>query len=79
MEINPTHSPTPSTAYSLHGLSVYPVDFWHLKYLICDVNFHKVAFCDFRCGIWYCKPVNSTESFMGFTRDDAIRSWLKSS
>lgn len=71
-------SPLGSTPrpYGFSALSIVPVDFWRRHFLVYDLNFHKVGSCDLWHGVWHFTPVNSTESFMGFTRDDAIRSWL---
>lgn len=63
---------------SIFGLRITPIDFWHRHYLVCDLNYHKLGTCDFIRGIWYFSPIDSTDSFMGFTRDDAILSWKRS-
>lgn len=63
----------------IHGfsdLSIVPVDFWHRHYLIYDQSFHKLATCDFYRGLWYVHSVCPEDSYMGLSRDDAIRSWL---
>lgn len=60
----------------LSDLSVVPVDFWHRHYLVYDSHIRKIGSCDFIRGIWYFYFPSTQESFMGFSRDDAIRSWL---
>lgn len=60
----------------LESLSIVPTDFWHRHYLVYDANFHKLGNCDFIRGLWFFNSVADEDSFMGFSRDDAIRSWL---
>lgn len=57
-------------------LSIVPVDFWHRHFLVYDLHFHKLGTCDFVRGMWYFNSVSPKDSYMGLSRDDAIRSWL---
>lgn len=59
-------------------VSLVPTDFWHRHFLAYDPNYHKLGNCDLVRGVWYFTPADSPDSFMGFTRDDAVRSWLTS-
>lgn len=57
-------------------LSIVPLDFWHRHFLVYDVHYHKLGSCDFVGGVWYFHAVSPAESYIGLTRDYAIRSWL---
>lgn len=55
-----------------------PLDLLRRHFLVYDANFHKVGTCDRNKGVWLFRPNNSLDSFMGFSRDDAVRSWFES-
>lgn len=60
------------------GVTLVPVDFWHFHYLVYDLNFYKLGTVDFKLGFWFFTPVGSSDSFFGFSRFDAVRSWQSS-
>ena len=71
-------SPSQSRSNSLDfaALKIVPSDFWRRHFLVHDDSFRKLGNCDFHRGVWYFTPIGCDTSFMGFTRDDAIRAWL---
>ena len=60
------------------SLKIVPSDFWRRHFLVHDGSFRKLGNCDFHRGVWYFTPIGFDTSFMGFSRDDAIKSWLSS-
>ena len=72
-------SPRPDAGIpDFDSLQIVPSDFWRRHFLVHDGSFRKLGNCDFHRGVWHFTPIGCDTSFMVFSRDDAIKSWLSS-
>lgn len=60
------------------GYQMVATDFFRRHFLVYDAAYIKIGSMDYKCGIWYFTLTSSGETWFGLTRDECIRSWLRS-
>ena len=58
------------------GLKIVCIDFWRRHFLVYDSDFHKIGTADLYKGIWTFTHSGTGKSFFGYSRNDAIYSYL---
>ena len=60
-----------------NSLRMVPVDLFHRHFLVYDEEFKKIGTVDLRRGIWTFTLARNSVSFFGFSREDAVRAWIR--
>lgn len=61
-----------------HNLKIVATDLFRRHFLVYDAAFKKIGSVDLRRGVWTFTHAQTSESWFGYSRDDAINGWLRS-
>ena len=64
--------------FQLNDINLVCTDFFRRHFLVYDPDFVKLGSVDLRRGVWTFTHVPSLDTFHGYSRDDAVNSWLRS-
>lgn len=62
----------------LKPVNLVCTDFFRRHFLVYDQDFAKLGTVDLRRGVWTFTHAQTSESFFGYSRDDAVNGWLRS-
>lgn len=59
-----------------YGYKIVPTDFFRRHYLVYDAAFIKIGSLDCSRGVWTFTLAGTSETWFGYSRDNALRSWI---
>ena len=58
------------------GYRMVPTDFFRRHFLVYDAAFIKIGSLDCSRGVWTFTLAETSETWFGYSRDNALRSWI---